>query len=451
MKINSTNIVLTICVLIWASLGLHAQNNFGFYGGLQKFPQAHNYNPAFNADNKFHFNLGTGMHSFGISNSGFVLNDLLVSRPQDDSLVFSPSNAASKMAKLNFMDLNIQNELFSFGVKIKKTYFSLGLVNRMKFQFAYPQDFFLLMLEGNGGSTLGQRVDMDGLGVNFNSYIELALGANREINDRLKVGTRLKLLSGIANITTEKSVLGITTNATTFDLTLDGELDLRTSGMPLNGVNYDPLTALKARNKGFAFDFGGTYKLTDKILLSASILDLGYIKWTQNIQNYKRTAFSYIFEGVDLNQAINDTNYFNTLADTLETILQVDGNNDSYRSVLPARMIMGANYEITKMFGAGAFLFSDFSNSRYRPTLLVQGSFTLKKWLMVNMNYAISARSAKNLGMSIGLKGGGMAYFISTDNLLGFIRPAYAKNFHISTGLAFCIGKVKDKLEPVLE
>jgi hypothetical protein len=421
-----------------------AQNNFGFYGGMQKMPQAHNYNPAFNVNNKFHFSIGTGMHSVGLSNSGFTLKDILVSRPQDDSLVLSPSTAVSKMAKLNFIDLNLQNEIFSAGMKIRKMYFSVGLVNRLDVQFAYPKDFFLLMTEGNGGSLLGQRANMDGLGLNITSYLELAFGANRSFGDKLKVGARMKLLSGVGNVSTKKSVLGLTTDATTFDLTLDGELDLRTSGLSFDSLNYDPTAALKARNKGLAFDFGATYQLSEKLLLSASILDLGSIKWTQNINNYTRSSFSYTFEGVDLNQAVNDSNYFETLKDTLEQIFKVEGNNNSYRSVLPARIIIGANFTLTKNFGAGAFLFSQFSNKKYRPTLLVQGTFNLQKWLTVNLNYSVSARSATNLGLGLGLKGAGMAFFVSTDNLFGFITPAYSKNFHASAGLAFCIGRDKE-------
>jgi hypothetical protein len=436
-------------LLILAVVGFNsiseAQNNFGFYGGLQLMPQAHAYNPAFSPENKFHFSLGTGMHSLGFSNSGFTLNDILVERAQDDSLVLSPSNAISKMAKLNHLGFNVQNELLSFGMKLRKTYFSVGLYNRLSVQFAYPKDFFSLLVEGNGGSLLGQRADMDGLGIYANSYVELAFGANREFGDKLKLGARFKLLSGIGNVKTEKSVLGLTTDATTFDLTLDGELDLRTSGLPINGLNYDPMTALTARNKGFAFDFGGSYQLSERLLISASLLDLGSIKWTQNVQNYKRSSFSYTFEGVDLNQAINDSNYFETLADTLEHIFKVEGNTDSYRAVLPARFIVGANMELTKIFGAGAFLFSDFTNNKYRPTLMLQGSLTLKKWFMLNATYSVSARSATNVGVSVGLKGSGMAYFISSDNVFGFIAPARSKNFHISTGLAFCIGRDRDK------
>jgi hypothetical protein len=53
-------------LLILAVVGFNsiseAQNNFGFYGGLQLMPQAHAYNPAFSPENKFHFSLGTGIY-----------------------------------------------------------------------------------------------------------------------------------------------------------------------------------------------------------------------------------------------------------------------------------------------------------------------------------------------------------------------------------------------------
>ena len=102
-------IIYSICALIvilFFQQNTWAQNNFGFYGGMQKMPQSHQYNPVFNADNKVTFSIGTGSHSLGLSNSGFTLNNLLVSRPQDDSLVFSPSGAVSKMSKLNFLDFH---------------------------------------------------------------------------------------------------------------------------------------------------------------------------------------------------------------------------------------------------------------------------------------------------------------------------------------------------------
>jgi hypothetical protein len=441
MKKRLVQLLLVLALVLGANSKSIAQRNFGFYNGLQNLPQSHYYNPSWNAKNKIYFSIGTGMHSLGASNSGFALNDALVTRAQDDSLVIDVEGALSKMAKINYLGASVQNELFGFGVKLKKHYISFGVVNRLDFHFAYPKDFIQLIFEGNGGSFLGQRASMDGLGVNFNSYMEYGLGINRELGSRLKVGARVKLLSGVANVKTKKSELGLTTDATTFDLTLDGELDLRTAGIPDSNSTFDQKGAYNFKNRGLAFDFGFTFEATEKLKLTGSLLDLGSIKWTQNVQNFEREAFSYTFQGADINQALKDSNYLETLQDTLREIFLVDGNNTSYRAALPMRVILGANYDINNLFGVGAVWFSDFTNRKYRPTLMLTGTLHVKNWLFVNLNYTMTARSAKNIGIGLGLKGLGMSYFITTDNILGFMSPGGARNFHISTGLGFCIGR----------
>ena len=62
--------------------------------------------------------LGVGSNSFGFGNSGFTANDLFVPN-SSDSLVISPGNAISKMARLNFLEMNMQNEIFGFGFQTK--------------------------------------------------------------------------------------------------------------------------------------------------------------------------------------------------------------------------------------------------------------------------------------------------------------------------------------------
>jgi hypothetical protein len=445
MKITITQLLFVASILLFTKENVYAQRNFGLYSGMQNLPQSHYYNPSWNAKNKIYFSIGMGMHSIGASNSGFALKDVLANRPQDDSLEIDVAGALSKMGKINFFGGTMQNELLGFGIKIKENYFSFGIVNRFDFHFAYPKDFIQLLFEGNGSSFLGQRANMDGLGLNVNSYLEYGIGVNRQLNPKLKVGARVKLLSGIANVKTKKSALGLTTDATTFDLTLDGELDLRTSGIHDSNSTFDQKGAYNFKNRGLAFDFGFTYQATDKLTLTGSLLDLGSIKWTQNIQNFERKNFSHTFRGADINQAISDSNYFETLQDSLKDIFLVDGNNTSYRTALPLRIILGGSYDINELFGVGAVWFSDFTNRKYRPTIMLTGTMHVKNWLFVNLNYTITARSSKNIGIGVGLKGLGMSYFITTDNVLGFISPGGAKNFHISTGLGFCIGRTDNE------
>ena len=47
---------------------------------------------------------------------------------------------------------------------------------------------------------------------------------------------------------------------------------------------------------GMALDLGGVYKLNDNLTLSASVLDLGFINWSNNMKAVNR-AESFEFNG----------------------------------------------------------------------------------------------------------------------------------------------------------
>ncbi|MGJ8661650.1 MAG: hypothetical protein ACSHXL_06405, partial [Bacteroidota bacterium] len=107
MRNYTTRLLLVLGLILLTQASLFSQRNFGFYSGFQSLSQSHYYNPSWNANNKVCFSIGFGMQSFGISNSGFTLNDILKTRQQDDSLVIDPSGAIDKMAKLNFLGTTV--------------------------------------------------------------------------------------------------------------------------------------------------------------------------------------------------------------------------------------------------------------------------------------------------------------------------------------------------------
>jgi hypothetical protein len=395
-----------------------------------------------------------GMQSFGVSHSGFTVNDLFQKRSFDDSLELRPDIAIEKMAKVNHVNFEAQNELFGMGIRFKKNYVSFNVTNRTQFNFLYSQDLFKFALQGNGKEFIGQRASLDGLGVNLNSYIEYGIGYNREINPKLTVGARFKLLSGIANVHTSKSKLGIYTDPDDFDLTIDGAMRVNTSNVaPFyedttgtfmnNGYEY----AYNFTNKGFGFDFGATYQLSKKLQVNASIVDLGFINWTSNTKNYVSNEVNYTFQGIDLNGFFEDSvDVLERLTDSLEQVFSQTENTDSYTTSLYTRFYIGAQYQLNKQFNGNVLLYNEFVNKRYRPGLIMSLNTKLGQWLTASVNYSIYGRSFTNLGFGLSLRGGPIQWYITSDNVLGFMFPQGSKNLHIMTGFGIMIGKPdKDK------
>lgn len=430
---------------------LQAQGNFTMYS-MTKMAQSHYENPAFSANGKVYIGIVLGHNSFGISHSGFRLNKVLTQRKYDDSLELNQTALLKSLWKRNYLGADIRNEMLGVGFHVKKNYFSLSITNRITANFIYPKDLFVLALEGNGRSLLGNRANLDGLGFNLDGYVEYALGYNRAINDKLHVGGRLKLLSGYANFTTKKSKLGITTNEENFALTTDGQFKFASSGFRsffdstyTEGFSYK--TPYNFKNFGIALDLGATYKIMDKLEVSASLLDFGFIRWKEQTASYQTDNLDFTFEGVDVKAYLNDSSdYLDKLKDTLLSKVNNDITYDRYSSMLSTRFYLGARYNVTDWFSVGATSYNQIVGKRLRTSLILSGTIQLKNWLGFTLNYSTYARSIGNLGFGLSLRGGPIQFYVMTDNLLS-LNYKSTKNIHVSCGLNLLIGKLDAKKE----
>ena len=449
MKNYNMNFIWTAILFLFIGGNAIAQRNYTFYA-LDNTAQSHYLNPSFKPDAKVFVSFPLiPMQSFGASNSGFNMSHLLKDRAQDDSLQLDAAGVIGKLGKKNYMIVESYNEIFAFGFRVKKNYFSFGATNRLNANFIYTKDFLQLGVEGNGTSFLGKRASFDGMGMNMNSYVEYALGYNRELSDKLTVGGRVKFLSGIANINTRTSKFGLHTDATTFDLTIDGSATINTSAIKpfydtLAPKNYNPVAnAYNFKNFGLGVDLGATFKVNDKIKVTASLLDLGFINWKTDNATFVSNNIDYRFEGVDLNKFLKDTTdaVFDQLQDTLKSIFSQEENNSNYRTGLATRFYLGGTYNLTESINVGATLYNEVIKSHYRAALIVSGTVKLKSWLSATVNYSQYARSFGNIGVGLSLRGGPIQFYVVSDNVLGFLSPGNSKNFHASFGLNMLFGK----------
>ena len=53
------------------------------------------------------------------------------------------------------------------------------------------------------------------------------------------------------------------------------------------------------KNNGVGIDFGFNYHLNDKLLIEASVLDLGFISWNNYTAQSSLSAWDYTYSGID--------------------------------------------------------------------------------------------------------------------------------------------------------
>ena len=180
-------------------------NNTSYF--LSNLPQQFRLNPAYQPEYKVFIGLpGLSGVSVNYLNSSFTVEDLLFKR--DDSVYMDVNKFYKSLHKRNYIAFNNENSILSIGVKAKSWYGTLDITQKNDFLFRYNKDLFTFLKYGN---TDHPSMDFGKLGVNLNSYIEVALGLSKQVNSKLTVGGRLKYLAGIANAHMTDSELDVVT------------------------------------------------------------------------------------------------------------------------------------------------------------------------------------------------------------------------------------------------
>jgi hypothetical protein len=453
---------LVFLLYLILSLVGFSQKNLTLFN-MRGIPQAVYVNPSFMPQARFYLSLPLGMQNFSVSNSGFVYDDL-IKKNADGKNVFNSEKVLSVLEQKNVLTLNAQQELLGVGVKILGFYFNANISHRFNFNFIYPKDLVQFVVEGNGKNLLDKRASLDGLGVNLASYMEYGIGVTKEIGNRFSVGGRVKALSGVANIHTRKSNLGIYTDPTTFDITIDGGAEFNSSNV--NGLFAEstrsaalkslPSSAFDFKNSGVGFDLGFSFKTNNNLTLTASIIDLGSITWNKDVKTYIQKDFNFTFRGVDFNQFLADTTKTPTkaLSDTLQAIFQQETNTASYKTGIGTKYYVGAFYNFTKKISVSALMYSQILSRTYIPGVTVGLNAGFMRILTANVNYSYANNSWNNLGLGLSLKLGMVQTYVITDNIFGFISPNKSKLANICFGVSIWLSdkklgkKIKDAILP---
>lgn len=439
-----------LIILLNIANSLFAQQDLVLYN-MRYVPQRNYANPAL--WNNAKVNIGLPIISsiyFNLGNSGFKYSDLVKKRA-NDSLYFDVENMVGKLAKNNYLFFNTQVDLLSFGFRIKeKNYLSVNITDKTDIRFRYPKDLIEFAWRGNGA--LLDKELMFNLGFDMMHYTEYGLNFSRKINDKLTVGARLKYLNGKENIQTKRSDVTLLTDSKGFDITAQSDILINTAGIADTGAfsNSDFVKYYFRRsNNGVAGDIGATYKPIDKLMISASVNDIGYISWNAHVRNYgsKNPGAKFTYTGIDLNQAFNDSSsideIFQKVADSLANTFEIVETQNAYKTGLGPKMYLGANYNVTDNSDFGLLFYSRFFDKKLHPGVSLSYNIRLGRILALSAAYSIYNRSYNNFGLGASLNLGFMQWYIATDNLLGPILPQNAKLVHLHSGFNMTFGRDK--------
>ena len=179
------------------------------------------------------------------------------------------------------------------------------------------------------------------------------------------------------------------------------------------------------QNNGVGLDFGFNYHVSDKLLLEASVLDLGFISWNQYTSNSNLSEWDYTYSGIeDAITVFGNGSSVQFLKDVLEDSIEMSIKENftystpSYRTALRTKIYASMEYIVDHNNYISLTGYSSFVRNRWRRGLGLAYNYHLGNFLSATASYSIYNRSYSNVGIGVSVNAGPLEIYFLTDNIL---------------------------------
>lgn len=410
----------------------HAQQELGLYF-MPRAMQNLQVNPAFMQEKTISISLPSvylhGLHS------GFSYRDILKEVPGTDSLRVDVGGALSQMKDVNVLRTNVQADILGLNVKVGPVQISAFTGTKASGYIAYPKMLPSLAWSGNAGfvdETVSLAPDFQ-----FSAWHEIGLGVAFR-RGKFQAGARGKYLIGLANLSAGFAEAALTTSSEIYQLQMQVNYQVQASVFDLGSLeNIEPTLDFQpfTGNHGIAGDFGVQYEMSERVKLSASVIDLGFINWTDQAKTYEVSG-TISFDGLDVAEILKEDSFnIDVFLDSLQSEVGITESVETFRTGLPTRIYIGGTFTPIKGLRLGGVYYNEFYRGRVFPALMVSASKDLGKILTAGITYSIQNRRFDNLGANLLLKLGPIVMFATTDHLSSFLRPGYSREVNLRFGM----------------
>ncbi len=462
------NKYMALGLLSMCSLHAMAQQlNSAYFTNDYKF--RHTMNPAFGNEQNYVSMPGFGnvnvstMGNFGYEDVIFD-NPMFPSTSKDRLTTFMNPyiSTADALKGFNSGDNKILGDVsitvLSAGFKGFGGYNTVELNARTSFGMSMPYELFEF-----AKNTGNRTYNIGNISANGQAFAELAFGHSRQINEKLRVGAKVKLLFGagrgdvnIDNVKadlaaddkwtvsghakSEVSVKGFTYKTEEKEYKEEG----RGTYQYVNDVDVD---GAGLGGFGLAFDLGGVYKINNDFTVSAALLDLGFIKWSNNMVAVNGGE-EFVFNGfhdVAVNEdrggstlSMQGDKYSDQLADFAN--LQDKGDEGGRTTGIGATLNLGCEYTLPVY---RKITFGVLSSTRFRgdyswTEARVSANWTPLKWIDGGVNMAFGSYR-NSFGWVLNFHPKGYNFYVGMDHTLGKVSKEFIplnSNAAVSVGMS---------------
>jgi hypothetical protein len=426
---------------------------------FRNLSQASYLNPAFSGSTDMKVSVGLPALSstyFSYNNNAFDVDDLFASdydfkisnlgntgSTEFFNYLRNPAQITSGLAESNYLMTNLQIDLFHLQINKGKHSIGFNVTEKVSGMIMFPKSLFELVQNGNGGANLGVPQTINGIGPDFNHYREFGLSYSLKAGTKWTYGARVKLLSGMENLSVNNSEFTWVTDPQDYSWDISAAYSVNSSGLTNEALeNYNIFSG--RGNTGYGLDLGVEYQLNDAINLSAAVSDLGFINWTSNNVMYTTNDFNFQFDGIDI-LALNDSTAIGdliseTYGSAIDSINPILDSTSVYQTRLHPRVLIGGNYQLSEKINLGLLLHGQFFGPATKYAASVSASYNLGNAFSAVASYTATDNTYNNVGLGIMFDKGPVQMYAITDNILG-VNVSAARNIHARVGVNLTFGK----------
>jgi hypothetical protein len=453
---------------------LLAQNKQLLYDFVE-IPQALMLNPGIQTDFKWYAGvpLISGISGYAGS-SGIAPNAIFANDGVDINLKVRERMLNALSIRDEFSS-NVQIEWFSGGFRgaNPNEFYSFGAYLEVDNILYWPRDYAFLIMDGNVGQ-LNRRFNLSDLSTRGSMVNVVHFGINKKMGRKLTLGGRAKYYAGLMDYNSTNNN-GFLVNRegqnNSLASTLSADLQLRTSG--LNELSEaDEGAGLASTllrrtffggDMGLGVDLGFSYALTEKTLVTGSVLDLGFIYHSGDVESYSLRGNATV-EGIEIDILEDFANlnrdFWQDLVDEVEEAIPFETSNRAYVTFRPTKVYGSIRHGFGKQVGqvgldCDCTLTGDLGNDRmlrYRNEVggqlfLIQRprgpqaaltAFYLRRLgnvLALKATYTADKFSFANVGLGLNLQAGPINFYAMADNLLSYRNIAGSQYASFQLGL----------------
>jgi len=460
-------------LIVAFQLSCFSQNRELLYN-FTSIPQSSLVNPGADVSYKYYFGIPilSGV-SANLGSNSFSAYDLFA----DNGVDFNDKvrNIINKSSAKDKAQVNQQLEVFSGGFRIggedSQSYISFGVYQEFDFLMYVPKDPGILALEGNQ-NYIGKSFNLADINVRAEVLSVFHVGFHKKLNEKVVLGGRAKIYSSGANATSTRNSGFIYTaqnpgTPNIYTQVISSNLELKTSGLaPFTKDEYDGNIASDIAHNtffngslGLGLDAGITYYFKENLQFTASIIDLGFIKQSKDIETITYKG-EYRYSGV--NPGFDGLDQPDDVFDEFDKAIPRDTLYNKYTTWRPTKLYSSIQYSFgDSRSNADCNCGAPSSHQRYinsvggqlfamtmpnEPFVAITAFY--KRSIFENLDfkatYTYDSYSSKNFGLGLSGTIGKFNLYLLANNVLEYKDVSKANSLAFQFGINFIFPASED-------